>query len=56
MRARNGEHEIDEHAAVQRKIADSGGLNHFTDAGIDGVKHVGRGGINPDRVGSGGKP
>ena len=48
VRAGNREHQIDEHAAIQGQIADRGGLNDFSNAGINGVEQVGRGRVDLD--------
>ena len=43
--ARDGEHKIDEHAAIEREIADGGRFDDITHARVDGVKNVDGGSI-----------
>jgi hypothetical protein len=40
--ARNGQHQVNQHASIKRKIFDRGRLNDFTDSGLAGVEHLWR--------------
>ncbi len=53
VRARHGEHEIDEHAAIERKCFHGSGLDHFANAGVGGVQNIEHGGHDLQRAAGG---
>jgi len=53
VRAWHGEHEIDEHAAIERKCFHGSGLDHFANAGVGGVQNVEHGGHDLQRAAGG---
>ncbi len=53
VRAGYGENQVDQHAPIERKGLDGGGLDDFADTGVGGVQDVEQGGHDLQSAGGG---